>query len=177
MSNKSIARETTIEVGGNTYRLARFDREILENFLDWADTKLPNPIAAIAGQLKGLDAETKELVVRAAVEKASSRRCITNPDVQSLMRSFDGAYHLFYLLLHKHQPDLTEQEAGKIHEACFEEHGPKYVDRKMSIVSGEVPQTESEVERQVMIEAGVLQKKEAAPQTPSTGSPSTSSLS
>jgi hypothetical protein len=159
MSNKTIARETTIEVGSKTYRLARFDREILENFLDWADETLPNPIAALKDQLKGLDAETKELVVKAAVEKASSRRCITNPDVQSLMRSFDGIYHLFYLLLQKHQPNITEQEAGKLYEACVEEHGPKYIERKMSIITGEVPQAESDVERQVMVEAGVLEKK------------------
>lgn len=159
MSNKTIGREAIIEVGEKTYRLARFDRDVLERFIDWADTKLPNPLALLKDQLSDFPPAIQEMMVREAMHRASLKRSYNSPDVQSLLHSPIGGYKVFHLLLYKHHPELTERESRDIYDDASREHGVNYIPNKIAVAEGQMPIPESAVEKQVMVEAGVLAEK------------------
>jgi hypothetical protein len=159
LSNKTLGREAIIEAGGQAYRLARFDRDVLERFLDWAETKLPNPISLIKDQLADFSPAHAEMLIKEAMSRAALKRSYNSPDVQSLLHSPLGAYKVFHLLLAKYHPELTERESRDIYDQATLEHGIDYVAKKIAVAEGQMPTPESAFERQVMVEAGVLAEK------------------
>lgn len=138
-----VGREHTVEALGQTWTAGRFDLAVWDKFLSWARTQLPDPMDVaersclrLAAQERRLveelaatrgDAEKAELrgriadlqaaqthVARIGLDKGSSYLAVSSPEVTSLLGSPRGNAKALALLLAKHHPDVTEDEASLI---------------------------------------------------------------
>lgn len=107
-------REPSIEVNGKAYRLGRLERRQGCKFAEWATTKLPDPIKAIASQLKDLPPEAAAILCKEAVAQAGRPRDWSEQAVQNLFMTDPGLTEMGAILLRECQPDLLEAEARKI---------------------------------------------------------------
>lgn len=134
-----IGRETYVECEGKKYRLTRFTRRLVAAFLDWSETVLPNPYDEIKGKLEGLPEFAQQLIVKDAIERAKLRKSLNSPEVQSLMGTDKGLMKILHLLFSTHHPELTVDDAGRIYDACLDEHGADYLPKKIAEASGVAP--------------------------------------
>lgn len=117
MSQKYIGKETAVEVNGKTYTLSRMTRKILNEWLEWAEPQLVNPLDVVKGHLDGFTKEQQDLIIKEALKAARQRRDVTSPEVQGFMSTPAGMTHLVQLLLKDHHPDVTEDEAFEVAQA------------------------------------------------------------
>lgn len=153
-----LGTEVELEVSGQKYRLSRFSRKIVRQFIDWAQTVLPDPLAIVKDKLRDFPANIQEIMVRDALAQARMRRSVNNPEIQALMTTPEGGMKLLALMFQAHHPDLSETQVEEIYEACAREHGEGYLERKLVQAAGEMPVNEREAEREVMTEAGLLRQ-------------------
>lgn len=125
-----------IEVGGVKYYLSRLDTTVLDKFIRWADSVLPNPIDVVRDQIKGFPEAIQLAMVQRAQEDLTLRRSGQSTDVRGLMASPDGARKIIGLLLAKHQPSLTEAEVHNLITGCEEEHGLDYLKEALEKCTG-----------------------------------------
>jgi hypothetical protein len=109
-----IGRETEIKALGQTWKLARLDRGIWRKWIDWAKTQLPDPVEEALKVVDRLKPEVASAVVQKALEEKTSFLSLESPKVAALMRAPEGMMQLLYLLLKKHQPEATEDDAMAI---------------------------------------------------------------
>jgi hypothetical protein len=119
----------SIEVGGKSYKLSRLDTTILEKAVAWADKVLPDPMDVVREQIKGFPPEIQLELVKEAQQTARLRKAKSpnSPDIQALLNSAEGIKKCLALMVQKHQPDLSDDDALKLIVACEEEHGLAYV--------------------------------------------------
>ncbi|WP_020469319.1 hypothetical protein [Zavarzinella formosa] len=141
-----IGRETTIEVGGQSYTLSRYDREILDQMTEWARAQLPNPLEAIKGHIADFPKHLQELMLREAVANASRKLSFDSPQIQEILNSVNGAMRVISLLLKKHHPDINEEKVWAIIEQLAEERGSqaeaeRYLSDKLVECQGRFPKS------------------------------------
>lgn len=161
-----LGREQTVTVGGKVYQLGRWDRSVWWDFLEWARSQLPDPLdgatkvierlaeqqAAIEAQLANtkldkdersrlskkanLLAQLCDRTLSAALDKRSTYLSVNSPEVQSLVKSMEGACYLFMLLLRKgSMTDATEDDALDLLKGC----DPDTLARIFQTAMGEPP--------------------------------------
>jgi hypothetical protein len=173
--NQTIGRETTIEIGGKKYKLSRFDRLILEQFLDWADKHLGHPLDQIKDKLKDFPPDIQRFMIQEAMSKMALRRSFNSPEVRALLVTPEGSMKLCCLLFQRYQPDLTDKDVEKLYEAACDEHGYGYMEKVITRSEGVMPIPDSDIERETLIEFGLVeedkvdQKKRPPRRHPSTG--------
>lgn len=137
-----IGRETTIEVGGKSYTLTRYDRAVLDKMTEWARARLPSPLAAIKDHLADLPRHLQDTAIKAAVEMGGRKLSFDSPLIQEQMTTMDGGVKILSLLLAKHHPDLTEDKVVELVEALAEERGDgfeAYLSEKLGECQGRFP--------------------------------------
>ncbi len=131
-------REVEAKALGQTWRFSRWTLNILDEFLDWARTVLPDPLVVAETALlrlqrnarairenKNTDEEEKAFLLqcnhenqerwgRLAMDEATSYLGMGSEQFQSLLNSARGAARLGMLLLRKHHPDINEETAFAI---------------------------------------------------------------
>lgn len=144
-----LGRDIPFTLAGKTYTLSRFTRRILNDFLEWADAVLPHPLDELKGRLDGFPKDVQEMLVKDAVANARLRKSVTNPEVNRLMNSEQGAFKVLHLLLAKHHTDLTEDDVWDIYLGCVREHGDEYLLKKIAAAQGQldVPGTDEGAEK------------------------------
>jgi hypothetical protein len=135
-----IGKETFVEVGGQKYKLARFDRNILEGFIEWAGKELPSPLEVIKAHIKDFTPRQQELMIKEAVAGARSKLSLNSPEVQNLLGTPKGVIKVTSLLFQRHHPELTEKDVERIYDQCEQEHGDDYLWKKIEVASGRFPQ-------------------------------------
>lgn len=133
-----IGRDVKFTVGSFDYTISRFTRGVLNSFLEWADKILPHPLDALKGKLEGFPKDIQEMLVRDAIDSTRLRRSVTNPEVNRLMNSEQGAFKILHLLLAKHHPDLSEDDVWDIYMECAREHGDEFLLKKIAQAQGEL---------------------------------------
>jgi hypothetical protein len=128
-----VGRETELKgVCGRDWKLARLTRGITRKFEEWAGAQLTSPVKAAREEVealavraveikrdKNLDDETRaellaanlrqrEQITEAAIERS---QVPLSARAGAMLNTQAGATHMLYLLLQKHQPDVTEDEA------------------------------------------------------------------
>jgi hypothetical protein len=154
--NPVIGKETYVEIGGEKYKLARFDRRIYDQFLQWADKQLGHPLDAIKDKLASFPPKIQEIMVRDALDRAALRRSISSPEVQALLATPEGCMKLLALLFQKHHPELTDRDVENLYEKAVEEHGPNYIENKLGEAQGVTPKAETEREKAALVAVGAL---------------------
>jgi hypothetical protein len=114
MSASHVGRETTVEAMGRTWRVQRVERAVWSALLEWAKPRIPDPLAVAERMLARLPAEHHKEIVRLGMEASAEYLSIGSPQVMRCVSSVEGMTHLMYLLLQKHQPGTTEDEAFAI---------------------------------------------------------------
>ena len=151
-----IGREQIIDAAGRQWKFGRWDRSVWFEFLAWARTQLPNPLDKIRPVIEQLtsrqaallaqntEATTKEAellaqhldgIVRLAINESMSYLSVGSAPVADVVRSLEGTIKILWLLLRKHQPNVTEDDAFDI----FDEVGLQNVQNLMNVASGEMP--------------------------------------
>lgn len=159
-----LGREQVVQGSTRTYRLGRWDRSVWWEFLEWARTKLPDPldgaskmIDTITEQQADLEArmakagkddkafyqrriellsKSADRVLSAALDKRAKYLSINSPEVQSLMSSLEGATYIVMLLMRKgDSPDATEEDAWGLVQDC----SPEELGKILTAAAGEVP--------------------------------------
>lgn len=147
-------KDTPLVVDGKRYMLSRFTRALEDEFVEWAKSVLPNPIAVIGAGLSKLPANVQEMLVKEAVAKACALQSFFNPDIQSLVGTPAGSVKLFSLLLRKYQPELTEDDVINLIGKAGRDEDLKKAFRQ---VYGTVPEDEGEKDIQVMSDMGLIE--------------------
>lgn len=160
-----IGKEKEIKALGKDWKLARWTREVWDQWLEWAKTRIPDPLERIRPSIEQWPERVQDLLVERAMEKATTVLTMGSPEVQGLMDSLEGLSYLFYLLLRKNHPDVTEDEAL----AIVLEVGETEAAAAAKVASGQVPSKNPE-SPEPTVAAGDLS-------SPSTGTESTGSLS
>lgn len=126
-----VGREQTFEALGRTWRLARWDRAVWRDLLEWARPRIPDPRKTAAEFLAMLppavttivggvpittdpNGDQKTEIVKAALADAQEYLSPTSPKVNALLGTLDGVCELFRLLLKPAQPDITDDQAYEI---------------------------------------------------------------
>lgn len=153
---RHLGTEVEITVGGKKYKLSRFSRKIVKQFIDWAQTVLPDPLTLVKDKLKDFPPNVQEIIVKDALANARMRRSVNNPEIQALMTTPEGGMKLLSLMFQAHHPNLTDAEVEAIYEQIGLEYGEGYLESKLVQAAGEMPVDDAEAERQVMQEAGLI---------------------
>lgn len=112
-----VGREQTITALGREWTLARWDRRVWADFLEWAKTVLPNPAAEAAAFLALLpptDEVTRRAVVAEALKCKMDYLSVASPRVVDLIGTIEGTTKLVALLLQKYQAGTTDETAFEI---------------------------------------------------------------
>ncbi|MBY0523426.1 MAG: hypothetical protein K2R98_08500 [Gemmataceae bacterium] len=152
-------RETETQALGTTWRFARWTVNVLDDFTAWAKTQLPDPIDVAQAKVDELAAaefdllqrkdmpepelkkrlfvnrQAQERLSKIAMEKACSYLAFTAPEFQSLLNSSRGSAQLLQLLLRKHHPNVTADEAFNIATAVEK----KELERIFAVTAGKSP--------------------------------------
>lgn len=148
-------RETEAKALGQTWRFSRWTLNVLDEFLDWARTQLPDPLEVAEKAIFRLqrearrireskeyddgekqfllstNAQQQSLWADKAMDEATSYLGMGSPQFQSLLNSARGAARLAMLLLRKHHPDIDEETAFAIASEVGDD-----MQRIMSITAG-----------------------------------------
>lgn len=133
-----LGRESTLRVGGKTYRLARLERRIIEQFFDWIKEQEGDPFAEIKALLSpSLDPATAKQMIDEAklVKQQLQTRTMACPLADKYLRTELGMGELVYLLLQDHQPDLTREQAFRV----LAEYGAAEMATKLEEAQGTPP--------------------------------------
>ena len=130
-----LGRETEVQALGRIWKLARFDRTIWRQWMDWAKTQLPDPVEEALKIIDRLPEKVAGEVVRKALDEKTSHLGLGSPKVNGLLGSVEGSAYLTYLLLRKHQPEAGEDEGMLI---VFE-LGLQAMQEKFNQASGTMP--------------------------------------
>lgn len=109
-----VGREQTEQALGERWTFGRWDRAVWADFFAYARTVLPNPVEVAAKSIDKLPQPAAEFLVRCALDKACSYLSVGSPEVQSFLSSIEGGSYLAYLLLRKHHPTLSEDDAFNV---------------------------------------------------------------
>jgi hypothetical protein len=151
-----LGKESTIHIGGRPIRVARFDISVLNRWMAWAKTQLPNPLELLAPILKDLAPSVQEKLVAEAYVKASARLDFFSPEIQNVMNSLDGMGKLMCCLFQVHQPQLTDDEAWELFQAGLDEYGDDKFRELITTAQGTVPVDAGAAEEQVYRERGLI---------------------
>jgi len=130
-----IGRETEIRALGSTWRLGRWDRGVWRRFLDWAKTQLPDPLEEALKVVDRLKEPAASNLVQRALAEKTTFLSIGSPRVAELLQSLEGGVYLLYLLLQKHHPGITEDDAMEIGM----EYGLQKLQEKLDQAAGTAP--------------------------------------
>ncbi len=157
-----VGREQTVEALGRTWKFGRWDRGVWADLFKFARQVLPNPVEVAFQAIEHLPAEptnpalraAMEAVVSKALDKAASYISVASPEMRSLLASVEGNAHLVWLLVRKHHPEVTEDEAYELfislsrmpgRKATLDElakkvEPPNKLSMILDLVSGKVPE-------------------------------------
>lgn len=142
-------REVTAEALGRSWTFSRWTLTILDDFLTWARTQIPDPLDLATRHVEKMMVEEEKIsnkallahrnkikdeLVTGAIKQAASYLDFGSPQVQSLLHSPLGGSHLLMLLLKAHQPDVTEEDAFQI----IQEIGDQKLQHIMDVTTGKV---------------------------------------
>ena len=86
--------------------------------------------------LKSADGSQAVKSVDRAMDKAAKPIGYGSPEYQAVLNTPEGSYHLLYLLLQKHHPQLSEKDVVALYDRCVDEHGFGYLERTMADAEG-----------------------------------------
>lgn len=152
-------RETTAQALGTTWTFSRWELDKLDEWVDWARTKLPDPLAAATAQIERMmeeedqrtqaaktdlektklqawlarRAKIKDELVETAMQKATSHLDFGSAEIQSLLRSLRGLAQLAFLLLREHHPAITTEQAFGVVAELGQEEIQRILDTTMGM--------------------------------------------
>src|SRR4051794_34965857 len=100
--------EQVVTIRGQEYRFSRFELPLVMRFFSWSKSVLPNPYEAIVDVIKKFPENIQLKMVERAEKKADLRGSLQDPDAIALMASPEGLRYIFWLLLQKHHPRVTQ---------------------------------------------------------------------
>lgn len=136
-----FGRETTVQALGKEWKISRRTLGILDDFTDWAASRLPDPLEVAekailrlqdkqrkvamdfeAKKISSADAqhlinayqEQADRYAKIAMDKATAYLAFDSAEMQSLVHSARGSARMLMLLLKEHQPDVDEDTAFAI---------------------------------------------------------------
>lgn len=135
MDTTHIGKEQTVQALGQTWRLQRWSRAVWGEFLAWARTQLPDPLEVARRAMELWGKEHHQAIGQDALDRANSAISIGSKAVNELLESPEGACYLLFLLVKKHHPDVTQDQAMDI----LMEVGLEAMKKKFDGASGQAP--------------------------------------
>lgn len=130
----TLPQENSVDVGGINYRLSKSTLPLLQEFIDWAKSKLPDPFDGFQEKVKGLSPDLQKYIYDKCEEKLTRRNSFDSPEIVAITNSIEGMKKQVGLLLRKHQPHLTEANVSDIIDAGVEEHGESFLSKALGEV-------------------------------------------
>lgn len=133
-----VGREQTVYAMGRSWTLARWERYVWADFLEWAKTQLPDPAIAARDLLAVIppeDEASRRQVVADAIKAKATYLSLNSPQVKELLDTLEGCVQLTYLLLKRHHPDATPDVAYDLVMAV----GAEQMGRTLQACAGVVP--------------------------------------
>jgi hypothetical protein len=150
MSNNTyIGKETTVTIGGKQYTLARLTRSVIREFAEWVYGHTPDPLAMAAKYINEFPEDLQKLLIQQAWNDTKGRMDIEGPEVREAMNTIEGSTKLLQLLLHKHHPELTEDQ---VFDLAMEHFGERVKERAQELSKAQPELTEEEAHRIAMEE-------------------------
>lgn len=137
-----LSQEQSVKVGGTHYKLSRFTLPLLQEFLRWALSQLPDPYSGLADKIKGFSPDMAKYMIDKAETRSMARHDINDPEIQTLLGSVAGTKKVLALLMRKYQPSLTEEQVSDIADQGIEEHGEDFFTMCFGAPKGTLPPTQ-----------------------------------
>src|SRR5947209_5027603 len=111
-----LGKETTVQAMGKTWRVGKLRLSVLEEFIAWIATQIPDPFEGLEKIVPLLDRQEALALIKEAKARKDALVCkdIGHPIIQEFQQTVRGALHLFWLMLKEHQPDVTKDQAFEI---------------------------------------------------------------
>ena len=111
----------TVEVEGVVYRFSELPLEAMARIQAWIRTNVPHPLDALKGRLDGLDPEDRRYLLDRAYDAAQEwpPRVGTKAAGEVLAQSMAARLVVFLEGLRVHQPNATEADAQRLHDALI----------------------------------------------------------
>lgn len=122
-----LPQETTVTVGGQSYRLSTLNLNVLGEFLQWSKSQLPDPFDKFAERFGSLSESLQHKAFDRAAVIAERRGTMDDPETVALMSTVPGLKKLVGLLFKKHHPTLTDDQVTDILETGIREQGDGFL--------------------------------------------------
>jgi hypothetical protein len=132
------ASPRSVTLGGEAYQVSPFTMRDLGTLGAYLKDVVPHPVAAVRMSIAGMDESDKALVIQEAFAEARTHwppRFESDQGQEILVYSREGRAKLTHVILSKHQPDLTIDQAMVIADAML---GGEFL-AMMSLASGKEP--------------------------------------
>lgn len=115
-----LGREVTVEVGGKSWRICRMTVDVLDRFVDWVRSQMPQ-VEPFAGFDKIIPHLPKEDALKLIKDEQARRDSFlvmdfNSPLVEQQLHTGRGMMRLLLLMLQVHQPETTLEEAKEVFE-------------------------------------------------------------
>lgn len=120
MSKQWVGKEEKITVDGVEYTIAKPDESVRAAFTRWAAPQLRDPLEAIGSKLASMDPRSASILADAAVRASRSSYDFLSPEIQAMAGTEAGSMKLIEIMLQKHQPKITPDEAKRVWAAIAE---------------------------------------------------------
>jgi hypothetical protein len=111
-------KKTTLKIAGNPYTLTALDARRTQEFLDYAKSKIPDPVTQLVEASEKLPEALRhsflEKRLDAAFEASKLRGTLTDPALADFQKTTEGIVKLFGLLLRPGHPNLTEEDVAAL---------------------------------------------------------------
>ena len=141
---------------GRQYRLSRYSRRLLREYLAWVDQVAGNPLEDIAAGYASLPLELQALALKTADRLAKQRGSVYSDAFSELWVTAAGQCVVLALLLRQHHPDLTAQDVEELYLDGCQEHGEGFWLERFITAVGRMPVTETDLQGQFYQELGLL---------------------
>ena len=119
--NQLTAADHALEIAGRTYRLGTLTLKDLGEIENRIVSKRPDPLAVAVEKLDRLDQKQQEFLLGRAYDRAALARRATVREVEAWRRTREGICYLFWLMVRKHQPEITLEKAVELVDEMADE--------------------------------------------------------
>ena len=133
-----LGKETRVNSQGQTWTIGRPELKVIREFRDWIADNLPDPMS-IGEKFFNMLPQGEQLArVKEAEDARMQLRCFTlqSPLAKKYMAMEEGAAKLFQLLLQKHHPDVTTEQAFAVLQDLEPELGKILADGRGELPGG-----------------------------------------
>jgi len=121
--NQLTAADHTVAIAGRTLRLSPLTLADYGEIENRILARRPDPLALVREKFDGLSEEQQRFLLGRAYDRAAAAQLVTAEELRRWRDTPEGICYRFWLMVRKHQPEITLEEASELFRRAIDRHG------------------------------------------------------